>query len=409
MRVSRMRYAPRPAPSANQAPKPRQAQAFRVLATCSAFEPGFRGGGVVRSMAAVVDTLPDHIDLTLVTSDHDIGATHAYPGLSGRWITRSGARIFYLGTRHIGQWSRLWREIHGTRYHLLYVNSLFSPGHSIIPLLAIRLGLIRGDNLLIAPRGELGRGALALKSRKKRIFLSLWRPLVTGMRPIWHASTEEEAADVSSVFPGAIVEIGLDQHALPIEPLLPDLDAATATTKLVFISRVVPKKNLDLSLLALASIERPVIFDIYGPLEDARYWARCQSLIADLPGHVVVRYHGELAPNLVRETFRQYDAFVFPTASENFGHVIAEALSASCPVICSDQTRWTDLLRAGGGAVADLTVASLSAEITRTAAMSVELRRGARFAAGEAYRRWRAGNADINILEKVRHAPWRTS
>jgi glycosyltransferase involved in cell wall biosynthesis len=46
----------------------------------------------------------------------------------------------------------------------------------------------------------------------------------------------------------------------------------------------------------------------------------------------------------VREVFSRYDAFVLPTLGENVGHVIAESLSASCPVICSDETPWTDLL-----------------------------------------------------------------
>ena len=42
---------------------------------------------------------------------------------------------------------------------------------------------------------------------------------------------------------------------------------------------------------------------------------------------------------------------VFPTAGENFGHVIAEALSESCPVMCSDATPWTERLDGGAGGV----------------------------------------------------------
>ncbi len=51
----------------------------------------------------------------------------------------------------------------------------------------------------------------------------------------------------------------------------------------------------------------------------------------------------------VHETFRRYDAFIFPTLSENFGHVIAEALMVGCPVIISDQTPWTDVSHVEGG------------------------------------------------------------
>ena len=84
-------------------------------------------------------------------------------------------------------------------------------------------------------------------------------------------------------------------------------------------------------------------------------------------------YRGELAPEAVRSTFARYDMFVFPTQGENFGHVIAESLSASCPVICSDETPWSPVLRAGGGAVlTDATVATLAHQIDQFAQRSEE-------------------------------------
>ena len=34
---------------------------------------------------------------------------------------------------------------------------------------------------------------------------------------------------------------------------------------------------------------------------------------------------------------------LFPTLGENYGHVILEAMMASCPVVISDRTPWLDL------------------------------------------------------------------
>ena len=47
------------------------------------------------------------------------------------------------------------------------------------------------------------------------------------------------------------------------------------------------------------------------------------------------------------------DIFLFPTRGENFGHVVAEALSVGCPVLTTPTTIWTDLLTSGGGSVFD--------------------------------------------------------
>jgi glycosyltransferase involved in cell wall biosynthesis len=360
----------------------------------------------VRSVARIVDTVPGDIDLALVTSDRDVGSAVPYPLLSGRWASRGRSRVFYLNARRPAQWLRLLRELRAAPFDLLYVNSLWAPTFTVLPILAARLGLIRVGQVLVAPRGELSPGALSLKARKKRLFLHRWGRVLRTMDVVWHATAECEAADIRTVFDWARVEVSQNQTALPPEPIeprgLPD-----APARLVFIGRVSAKKNLDLALNALGRLSAPVEFDIYGPLEDRAYWELCRSVLRHLPSTVTVRYLGELAPAEVRGTFAGYDAFVFPTRGENFGHAIAESLSASCPVVCSDRTPWTEVLCDGGGVVVrDLTAAALGAELDRIAAMNPAERLAARHAAGAAYRRWWANHRPPNILERARIAPW---
>src|SRR4029077_18813526 len=56
---------------------------------------------------------------------------------------------------------------------------------------------------------------------------------------------------------------------------------------------------------------------------------------------------------IVYEMFRarlsEHHFFFMPTANENFGHAIVEALLAGCPLITSDQTPWRELARRGVG------------------------------------------------------------
>jgi glycosyltransferase involved in cell wall biosynthesis len=113
--------------------------------------------------------------------------------------------------------------------------------------------------------------------------------------------------------------------------------------RFVFLSRIVEKKNLLVALSALQNVSGDVVFDIYGPIEDERYWASCQQIIDDMPENVRVNYCGLVTHDEVHKIFSLYDAFVFPTQSENFGHVIAEALSVGTYAIISDQTPFSDL------------------------------------------------------------------
>lgn len=380
------------------------AEPFRVLATSGVFEPGYRGGGPVRSVARILDTAPPHVEVSLVTSDRDLGAPCPYPGLSGTWVTRGRSRVFYLPANQVRQWLRLLRELRTTRFDLLYVNSLWSPRFTLAPILAARLGVLRVGRVLVAPRGELSPGALALKSVKKRIFLRLWSPVLRGMGAVWHASADREAAEIRAACPWAHVEVNSDQVDLPHEPQ-PGDGPHDGPVRLVFVGRVSPKKNLLTTLSALLRVAAPVRFDVYGPVEDEVYWEFCQILLKKMPPHVQVTYSGPLAPSAVCATFARYDAFVFPTLGENFGHVIAESLSASCPVVCTDSTPWTPVLRAGGGVIVD-SVDSLTLALSRLATLSPAERWSARQRAGDAYRTWRTRPSAPNILEQARTAPW---
>lgn len=382
---------------------------FRVLATTPFFEPGFRGGGPVKSVAGILDTCSDMTKISLITRDRDLGSSQSYPGLSGRWIRRGQSEIFYLNVRSASQWIRLARALRAAPFDLLYVNSLWEPIFTIIPILAVRLGLLHVRRVMIAPRGELSPGALQLKARKKSSFLKPWGPLLRSMGVEWHASAEREASEIKAAIPWARVAINEDHSPLP-----PELVVAAAPRdgppRFVFIGRISAKKNLALTLDALVGLSAPAVFDIYGPIEDGRYWSECESLIGQMPDHVRVSYRGELVPAEVRNTFSQYDAFLFPTLGENFGHVIAESLSACCPVLCSDETPWTRYLERGGGyVVRELTTEGLRRELERLAAMNPDARGLARRAAGRAFLSWRKGVVGTNILEEARIGQWLTT
>lgn len=62
-----------------------------------------------------------------------------------------------------------------------------------------------------------------------------------------------------------------------------------------------------------------------------------------------VEYLGSLVTSDVAACFARHGLFFFPTANENFGFVILEALLAGCPVLLSEHTPWRDLARPGVG------------------------------------------------------------
>jgi len=340
-------------------------------------------------MMKILDNLPDSVEVTLVTADRDLGDSVPYPGLSGKVVHRGPHDIYYLNRRHPRHWMTLLRWARRNPVDLIYVNSLWSPLFTVMPLVAHRLGLLRASEVLLAPRGELSPGALRIKSTKKRVFLLAWTPLLRRMNPVWHASTEMEEREIHHVFPWARTVVQIDS---PGDVPLKDIIASGQRAGFVFISRISQKKNLQLGLEALQLVKSEVDFDIYGPLEDADYWTTCQRLIDELPDNIRATYRGVLRPDQIQETFAQYDGFIFPTLGENFGHVIAESLSAGCPVICSQETPWTEVLDQGGGAaLAKLNARLWADEISWRAEQTQSQRDDAKRTALGAYAEWLRG------------------
>ncbi len=216
----------------------------------------------------------------MVTRDRDLGCDQPYSGLSGQWVRRRQARIYYLDAKNRRQLYRILRTLRSTMFDLLYVNSLWAT-FAVVPIVATRIGLLRVREILIAPRGELSPSALKVKSFKKRLFLRVWRPLIKSSRVRWHATSDREAQSIAQVFPRARIETRQVDVALPLEPMAPvELDGPL---RLVFIGRINPIKNLSLTILALARITRPVIFDLYGPVEDPRTGPNARTLPGSFP------------------------------------------------------------------------------------------------------------------------------
>jgi len=323
-----------------------------ILTFVAWYLPGFKAGGPLQSIANLVDRLGDEFTFRIVTGDRDMGDTKPYPDIRpGTWQQVGKAQVCYLSPE-LQRLRPIARLLQDTPHDVLYLNSFFTPRFTTLPLLARRLGLAPRCPTVIAPRGEFSEGALALKTRKKRVFMAASR--ATGLHSglTWQASTEHEAADIrrtmGPVAPDIRVASDLPRRVPPTAQMAQRNPGEPL--RVVFLSRISPKKNLLFALEVLAQVRVPVTFSIYGPKEDADYWHRCEEAIKALPPNVRAHYCGRLDPAQVIPTLRAHDLFFLPTLGENYGHVIAEAFQAGLPVLLSDQTPWRGLQEAGIGA-----------------------------------------------------------
>ena len=306
--------------------------------------PGENVGGPVWTIANMVERIGDRFDFLIAALDRDFMSDTPYPSIQRNAWNRVGkASVFYasqLSSRNIV------RLIRKSAPDILYLNSFFWRS-TVKTLILRRLRRIPDIPVVLAPHGEFSVGALGIKARKKRAYIAFARVLNLCRDVTWHASTAREEKEIKDT-----VGHGCCVHIAPeLSPLsLPDnantsrkAEKVSGQLRLVFLSRITPKKNLRHALDMLRPVQAEIVLDIFGPIEDRAYWNECLQTISRHPHRAAIRYGGLLPHEKVLETLSQYHLFLLPTLGENFGYAILEALTAGCPVMISDRTPWRNL------------------------------------------------------------------
>ena len=320
----------------------------KILVFTDWFLPGFKAGGPIRSLVNLTATLQHDFYIVTRNTDHD--SEEPYAGITPhQWIKHEEhVHVFYLTETSIDA-AVIRTLLTESSYDFIYLNSLFSPKFTLLPLrIAARLGM--QHRIILAPRGMLKPAALSIKSRKKKIFLFVSRFLgwFSGIR--WHATNEEEAKEIRAHY-GRNAQTRIAPNlATVIDEPLPPAHKEEGRLVLVSIARISPEKGIleALEFLKHAQLQGSIRCTFFGTQQNPEYLQRCKEVADNIPG-ADIRFPGEISPENIAEALREAHFFYLPTLGENFGHAIAEALQYGKPVIISDRTPWRNLTVAGAG------------------------------------------------------------
>lgn len=328
-----------------------------VLVFAGYYLPSFRAGGPIRTISNCVDRLSGDFDFHIVTRDRDMGARSAFDGIcADEWIQVGKAKVMYVDASRIGI-RDVARIVKDTPHDVLYLNSFFDPVFTLRVLLMRRLGHLPARPVVLAPRGEFSRGALGLKSAKKKVYIRLAKLLRLYEGVTWQASSDHEMEDIFRNFgdysKNEILRVKKAENLTQVlgAPKISEAPVAeeSSSLRICVLARIGPMKNLRFSLKVLSCVSIPLVFSVYGPIEDEAYWGECLALANQLPEHIKFKYMGQVEHDDVVRNLQEHDLFFMPTLGENFGHVIYESLRAGLPVLISDQTPWRDLESKGIG------------------------------------------------------------
>jgi glycosyltransferase involved in cell wall biosynthesis len=339
-----------------------------------------------------------NIDVTIITtnSNGDIGQLPLDVPLN-QPIQQNGYQIIYFRCypwrRYKFSFSLLqWLNENARQFDLAHIHALFSP----VTTLAATIARYHDLPYIIRPCGMLDPADLQKKKRLKQIYATLLeRPNLAGAAAIHFTSKEE--AKISERFglgstgkmpvPGDLDFTGkmpvpgdLDftgKMPVPRDLVIPLGVTAGLFPKrlrgsqvpiILFMSRIEPKKGLDLLIPALESILESGIefhFILAGSNpQDADYETQIKVQIHNSSLGKYTTITGFVTGDLKVEVLTKADLFVLPSYYENFGIAVAEAMAAGVPVVISDRIHIAeDIQQAEAGWVGPLEVGAIANSI----------------------------------------------
>ena len=314
----------------------------KIFITIPWFAPAFRAGGPIQSIANLVREFQENISYYIYTSDTDLNGAALEGVPTNEWVDYNGhTKVWYSSPGKISD--NLVKQCEAIKPDVVYIVGMYSWHFNMVPLL-----YCKAPRKILSTRGMLHPGALSQKKWKKKIYLRFFKLLEYHHKVVFHATDADEVRHTGNYFGDAARVTVAGNFPNHIERL-PVAEKQPGNLQLFSIALISPMKNILLVLQALAKINAPVQYDIYGPIKDHDYWMLCREQMKLLPKNISATWHGELVPAEVVQAMRGSQVFILPSKSENFGHSFYEALSAGRPVITSHYTPWNQLQKNNAG------------------------------------------------------------
>ena len=273
-------------------------------------------------------------------------------GISNNPIVIDGVSIEFFNC-NIGRWFTLLNEFRSFLYKvkpdIVHINGIWSPQNWGFQKVAQELKI----KVVLSPHGMLELWILQHNPFKKKIALFLFQNIAIKKVDHIHATAQMEKDSIRKL--GFSNPISIIPNGINLSDVK-QYKSSYGSRKIVFLSRIHPKKGIELLLEAWTNLDiKGWTLEIAGNGEE-KYIASLAESAQHLKNvHFVGAKFGEDKWNFLRSA----DVMILPTFSENFGIVVAEALAVGLPVITTTGTPWEDLHNFKCGWWIDLSVSNL--------------------------------------------------
>ncbi len=274
---------------------------------------------------------------------------------------------FYTCSLPLARW--LW--LHVEEYDLIHIHGLFNFSATV----AAWAAAVRGIPYIVRPLGVLNRWGITNRRPllKRLSFRLVERPILRRAAFI-HCTSEQERLEAREMadMPRCVIianpvvlQMQLEQRKGRFRAQHPEF----GDRKLIlFLSRLDPKKGLDLLLPAFARVREtdPNVALVLAGSGRSSFVEGLHRQAAQLSVAPDILWTGFLDEKEKAAALADADVFVLPSYSENFGIAVLEAMAFRVPVVVSDRVAiHREIADAHAGLVVPCNAEALAAAISR--------------------------------------------
>jgi glycosyltransferase involved in cell wall biosynthesis len=297
---------------------------LKILICMASIDPR-RGGpsSAVRELAAALSAAGNSVT---VIAHNDESANETSDVIDGYSVLRFALAF---APWQYSRTYRRWLKANVRSFDAVVINSLFL-AHTFF---ASRYSHRASVPYAIRPHGSLNTADLAKNKFLKSLYLALVdrRTLNRAKFLFCTSATEADQALGSTATQALVIPLGISASIAAITRFPNSVDRDLV----LFLGRITPKKGVDIFIQAFAKAQQQLPSlraKIVGP-DDENLQDGFNRLASDLGMSDYVDFNGFAGPAERAALLERAGMFVLPSADENFGISVAEALGAGMPVV----------------------------------------------------------------------------
>lgn len=289
-----------------------------------------KGGGPSRSVPMLVKGLAEvGVDITLMTFRSDDMNTHALDGTSAK------LKIWEQGTLI----NEIEKFIRDEKFELIQIQSMWAPIYHKVAKIARKYNI----PYIVTPRGMLEPWSLSQSKWKKKLAMWLYQMNDLKKASCIFTTAEMEAQHVRDLgvnVPMSVIPNGIETDGYACRSSMDGIKK-----QILFLSRVHVKKGIEILIDAFKKVrEESVEFQDWSVVVvgngEPEYVNSLKLKAESLGMQECVKIQPPVFGDAKTKLYQESSLFCLPSYSENFGMVIAEAMSCGVPTITTNGTPW---------------------------------------------------------------------